>query len=197
MFTVGITGGIGSGKSTVCRVFELLGVPVFRSDDEGKRALAEDAEVQRDVLRTFGSALGTDGRLDRKALAAIVFNSPDALARLSAIIHPVVRASFVEWAAERSAPYVINEAAILVETGSYRSLDRLVTVEAPGPLRVARVVARDGSDPEQVASRMRNQTTAAEREAVAHAVIVNDDRTLVIPQVLDLHQRFLNEARQR
>ena len=194
MFTVGVTGGIGSGKSTVCRVFEVLGIPVFSSDVEAKHLLAEMGPVRSAVTEAFGPAIYPDGALDRKALAALVFRSPEALARLNAIVHPAVRQWFKEWASRQTAPYVINEAAILVETGAYKQLDRLVTVEAPEAVRVARVVARDGSTPEQVTQRMRNQTSADERKAVAHAVVVNDGKVMILPQVLRLHERFKREA---
>lgn len=196
MFTVGLTGGIGSGKTTVCRVFSVLGIPVFNSDEQAKLLLQDDPEVKAAVLQLFGSSVYPAGVLDRKALAQLVFNDPKALAGLNAIVHPAVRRAFQEWAESQQAPYVINEAAILVETGAYPSFDRLVTVEAPEDVRLARVMARDGSPEEQVRQRMSNQATEAQRREVAHAVIENDGYSMVLPQVLALHEKFNQEAQE-
>lgn len=196
MFTVGLTGGIGSGKTTVCRVFSVLGIPVFNSDEQAKLLLQDDPEVKAAVLQLFGSSVYPAGVLDRKALAQLVFNDPKALAGLNAIVHPAVRRAFQEWAESQQAPYVINEAAILVETGAYPSFDRLVTVEAPEDVRLARVMARDGSPEEQVRQRMSNQATEAQRREVAYAVIENDGHSMVLLQVLALHEKFNQEAQE-
>lgn len=194
MYTVGVTGGIGSGKSTVCRMFGVLGIAVFSSDDEGKRLLEEDPGVRMQLAATFGEGLHPHGRLDRKALAARVFNDTAALARLNAIVHPAVRSAFRTWAGRQSSPYVINEAAILVETGAWKELDRLVVVTAPEDERLRRVVQRDGTTAEAVRARMRNQAGDAQREAAAHSILVNDGHTLVIPQVLALHHDLLQRS---
>jgi dephospho-CoA kinase len=196
MFTVGLTGGIGSGKTTVCRVFSVLGIPVFNSDEQAKLLLQDDPVVKAAVVQLFGRSVYPAGKLDRKALAQLVFNDPKALAGLNAIVHPAVRRAFQEWAESQQAPYVINEAAILVETGAYRSFDRLITVEAPEDVRLARVMARDGSPEEQVRQRMANQATEAQRREVAHAVIENDGHSMVLPQVLALHEKFNQEAQE-
>lgn len=196
MFTVGLTGGIGSGKTTVCRVFSVLGIPVFNSDEQAKLLLQDDPEVKAAVLQLFGSSVYPAGVLDKKALAQLVFNDPKALAGLNAIVHPAVRRAFQEWAESQQAPYVINEAAILVETGAYPSFDRLVTVEAPEDVRLARVMARDGSPEEQVRQRMSNQATEAQRREVAYAVIENDGHSMVLLQVLALHEKFNQEAQE-
>jgi dephospho-CoA kinase len=196
MFTVGLTGGIGSGKTTVCRVFSVLGIPVFNSDEQAKLLLQDDPVVKAAVVQLFGRSVYPAGVLDRKALAQLVFNDPKALAGLNAIVHPAVRRAFKEWAESQQAPYVINEAAILVETGAYPSFDRLVTVEAPEDVRLARVMARDGSPEEQVRQRMSNQATEAQRREVAHAVIENDGYSMVLPQVLALHEKFNQEAQE-
>ncbi len=195
MFTVGVTGGIGSGKSTVCRIFGVLGIPVFSSDGEGKRLLDEDAGVRALVAAAFGAELYTRGRLDRKALAARVFNDAGALARLNAIVHPAVRQAFATWAGMQRAPYVINEAALLVETGAYRQLDHLIVVTAPEEERVRRVMARDGSDADQVRSRMRHQADDPQRAQAADTIIGNDGSTPLIPQVLAAHRKLLQLAR--
>lgn len=191
MFTVGVTGGIGSGKSTVCRIFSVLGIPVFSSDGEGRRLLECDPAVREALLGAFGTAVLVNGHTDRKALATLVFDDPEALARLNAIIHPAVRSAFAAWAAGQQAPYVINEAAILVETGTYKQLDHLITVEAPEQQRIYRVVLRDGTTEQAVAARMRNQATDEERTHAADSILVNDGNSLLIPQVLAVHERLI------
>lgn len=195
MLKVGVTGGIGSGKSTVCRMFGVLGIPVFSSDDEGKRLLAEDPEVRNALTAAFGGEIFVNEVLDRKALGALVFNDRDALERLSAIVHPAVRAAFNVWAEKQQAPYVINEAAILVETGGYKHLDHLVVVAAPEAERIARVMRRDDTTEEQVRARMSNQTDDATRAAVADSIIVNDGKAMVIPQVLVVYEQLKQKAR--
>ncbi|MBS1546967.1 MAG: dephospho-CoA kinase [Bacteroidetes bacterium] len=194
MWKVGLTGGIGSGKTTVAKVFAVLGVPVFSSDGEGRRLLAEDGAVQQEVRRAFGNAVIKAGVPDRKALAALVFSDGEALARLNGIIHPAVRASFAAWAALQHAPYVINEAAILVESGIHRQLDHLVVVEAPERERIQRVVLRDGIPEDAVHARMAKQTTDRARAEAADSVINNDGTILVIPQVLAVHRKILQLA---
>lgn len=189
MKKVGVTGGIGSGKSTVCEVLRVLGVPVFEADREAK-LLYGRPEVRNAVIATFGEAMYVGDVLDRKAVADRVFHDPEALAKLNAIIHPAVRRRFQEWAAEQQAPYVVMEAAILAETGGAKAFDHVVVVSAPEEVRLARVMKRDGVEEEAVRSRMRNQATEEERLRIADTVIINDDRTLVIPQVLDLHRQL-------
>lgn len=194
MYSVGVTGGIGSGKSTVCRVFSVLGIPVFSSDDEAKRLLDGDPATKQRLREVFGDAVFTGGKPDRKALAARVFNDAEALQRLNAIVHPAVREAFARWARRQNAPYVINEAAILVETGAYRTMDHLVVVTAPEQERVRRVMLRDGGTEAAVRARMRNQADEAALVAVAGSVIVNDGASLVIPQVLHVHGKLLQWA---
>lgn len=195
MLTVGLTGGIGAGKSTVARIFSVLGVPVFTSDDAGKRILQDDNDVRAQVIEAFGGSMYPNGMVDRKALGALVFTDASALAKLNAIVHPAVRAAFKQWALEQKAPYVINEAAVLIESGGYEQLDRLIVVTAPEEVRIARVMARDGSSSDNVKARMRNQIAQDKAVGSAQHVIVNDNATLVIPQVLAVHAQLLQRAR--
>lgn len=190
MFTVGVTGGIGSGKTTVCRVFAVLGIPVFSSDEAGRQLLARDPIVQQQLAETFGNEVLNAGTADRRALGQRVFNDPAALARLNAIMHPAVRRAFAAWVERQHAPYVINEAAILVETGMYKKLDHLIVVTAPEEERIRRVMARDGASREQVRARMRSQADDSTRNAAAGSIIVNDGQVLVIPQVMEVHARL-------
>lgn len=195
MYRVGLTGGIGSGKSVVARMFSVLGVPVFSSDEAGREVLQRDAEVRAQVIEAFGAAIYPAGVLDRKALAQVVFNDPAALKKLNGIVHPAVRKAFARWAEAQDAPYVINEAAILVESGGHAALDHLIAVSAPEAERIARVMKRDGVTADEVRARMRNQLGEEERLVHAGSVISNDGRTLVIPQVLAVHERLLQLAR--
>ncbi|MBL7980278.1 MAG: dephospho-CoA kinase [Flavobacteriales bacterium] len=187
MLKVGLTGGIGSGKSTVGRILRLLGVPLFAADEAGRQLLANDPEVHQALRARFGDAVFANGTPDRKAIANIVFNEPKALADLNAIIHPAVRKAFRSWAGEQQAPYVVMEAAILAETGGHSAFDRIVVVSAPEGVRVQRVMRRDGAGEQEVLARMRNQATEEQRLAIADHVIINDDTRLVIPQVIALH----------
>lgn len=194
MFTVGLTGGIGSGKSMVARLFEVLGIPVFRADDEGKRILNEDPTARKAVSEAFGAAMYANDLLDRNALAAVVFNDPTALRKLNAIVHPLVRERFRSWSAEQTSPYVVMEAAILVESGGAKVVDHLVVVNAPEDLRIQRVMQRDQVSESEVRARLRSQTDDAGRNSAANTIIVNDGHRMVIPQVLHLHQQLLKLA---
>ena len=188
MLKVGLTGGIGSGKSIVARVFGLLGVPVFEADAAGRQLLAVDPAVRGAIMERFGEAVVHHGAVDRKALAAVVFQDPQALADLNAIVHPAVRQAFRHWAEQQNAPYVLMEAAILFETGGHKAFDRVVVVSAPEPVRLKRVMARDRVTEAEVKARLRNQASEEDRLAIADHIIHNDDRHLVIPQVLQVHQ---------
>lgn len=194
MIRVGLTGGVGSGKSTVASLLRVLDVPVFDADAAGKNALDNDPALRDAVQQRFGAAIYRDGKLDRKALASIVFVDPLALKDLNALVHPAVRASFSNWCATQHASYVVMEAAILAETGGYAAFDRIIVVSAPEQLRIQRVIRRDGVEEEVVRARLRNQTSEAERLRIAQHVIINDDEQLVIPQVLAIHAELLNFA---
>lgn len=190
---VGVTGGIGSGKSMVCRILALLGVPIFYADEEAKRLMRTDERLRTALKKVFGDAAFPPGDVHRQALAAFVFKDAQALERMQALVHPAVREAFVHWTATQRAPYVVMEAAILVETGGDSAMDRLVVVSAPETLRIRRVMERDGWTEQQVLARMAAQATDAYREAAAHRVIRNDEARLLIPQVLEVHAWLLNE----
>ena len=194
MFKVGLTGGIGSGKSTVARMFAVLGIPVFDADEESRRLLQEDEAVKNAVIKTFGAVVYPQGKLDRAALASMVFRDEEALAKLNAIAHPAVRKRLGAWLDEQRSPYVLVEAALLVDTGWYRSMDHLIVVAAPEEERIRRVMSRDGVTEEQVRARMRNQISEEQRLAAAGSIIRNDGQELVIPQVLALHEQFVAQA---
>ena len=188
MLKVGVTGGIGSGKSSVCKILECLGVPVFRADDEGRRLLREDTEIQQKVVGLFGDSILVNGRLDRKKIAAIVFSDEKKLVQLNSVIHPAVRNSFLNWVDKQNAGIIIEEAAILFESGAYKNLDTVIVVTAPEKLRIERVMKRDNTTEQEVRVRMKNQISEEERVKRANHVIVNDGSTMLIPAVLELYK---------
>lgn len=194
MLKIGITGGIGSGKTTVCRVFELLGVPIYYADDESKIILNSDKEAKESVAKLFGnSILNADGTIDRKKLAALVFNKKEELDKLNAILHPAVGKHFDNWVNEQTAPYCIKEAAILFESGAYKQVDKVIAVVAPLELKIDRTLKRDGITKEEVLARIKNQMPDEEKVKKADFVIQNDELQLLIPQVLKLHRQILHK----
>lgn len=199
MLKLGITGGIGSGKTTVCQFFEILGVPVYYSDQRAKDLMHSDEVLMAQIRQAFGRDIySEDGILNRKALAAVVFADPGKLAALNGMVHPAVFRDFDRWAAARKeVPYVLKEAAILFESGSYRDCDYTILVKAPRELRIRRVVGRDGISEEEVVRRMDAQMSDEDKEARADFVVLNDEAQLLIPQVLLLHERLLQESRKR
>ncbi len=191
MLQIGLTGNIGSGKTTVCRVFEILGVPVYYADLRA-RAIMEDSAVVKQVAGAFGQDLiDESGHLKRKDLAAIVFNNREKLEKLNAMVHPLVRDDYRQWvAAQYNQAYVMQEAAILFETGMAASFDRVIVVAAPLELRIARVQQRDGVSRQEVLRRAANQLEEQELIERADFVIHNDDSRLVIPQVLAIDRQL-------
>ncbi len=191
MIKVGITGGIGSGKSLIARAFQTLGAPVFKADEEGKEALEEDPELREKVSAEFGAHLYGPEGLDRKALAEIVFGDEEKLQKLNRLIHPKVRERFQAWCEERSHhPYLIEEAAILIESGGHEMLDFLILVTAPEELRIQRVMERDSVSEGHVRKRMERQWSDAEKIPYADAVLQNDDSELLLPRILELDGKF-------
>jgi dephospho-CoA kinase len=192
---VGITGGIGSGKSVVCEIFSLLGVPVFNSDLEGRNILETNSKVIEAVKEIFGKEVYTDGKPNRKLIASYAFSDKTKLEKLNAIIHPAVNDRFHAWMLGHSeADYIVKEAAVLVESGAYKEMDYLVLVSAPDELKRSRVVKRDKINEEEIRKRSSNQMKEAELTKYAQFVIHNDEAELLIPQVLKLHDFFKNKG---
>jgi dephospho-CoA kinase len=189
MLKIGITGGIGSGKSTVCKVFEVLGIPVYYADAEAKKIL-ETEEVKKELQKLFGSSiLNANGEVNRKSVGNLVFNDPQKLAALNSIVHPAVGKHFEKWVSEQQqVPYVIKEAAILFESDAYKQVDKVITINAPLELRIERTMKRDLISREEVLARMKNQWTDEERAAKADIVLENAEKELLIPQILDTHK---------
>lgn len=192
MLTVGITGGIGSGKSTICRIFEVMEVPVFNADAEARRLQNEDPNIRSSMISLFGNEVYNDDGLNRKLVAELVFNNKLLLDQLNKIIHPATLIAFEKWKQDYSSNhYVIKEAAILFESKSNIGLDKIIVVSAAEELRIERIIKRDNISREQIISRMNNQLAEEERIAMADFVIVNDEKSAIIPQVLAVHEKLL------
>jgi len=193
MLKIGITGNIGSGKTTVSRLFELLGIPVFYSDEEAKKVMTTDAQLIAGIKQTFGhEAYFRDGTLNRKYIAGIVFNKESELQKLNSLVHPAVFRAFDHWVLQHvNAPYILKEAAILFESGSYKDCDYTILVTAPTPMRIARVMQRDAITQAEAQSRNDKQMPEDEKRELASYVLCNDNSRLLIPQVLALHEHFL------
>lgn len=193
---VGITGGIGSGKSTVCRIFhEALGIPIFYADIWAKKLLNYDPELRKSVVAIFGpEAYTEDESYNRAFVAQEAFADPAKLAALNALVHPAVEAESREWhnhQVELGFPYTLKEAALMVESGSHLHLDYMIVVIAPEALRIQRVVDRDKLTEEQVKARIRGQLPEAEKVKLADFVLVNDGSELLLPQIWAVHQAIL------
>ena len=192
MIRVGLTGGIGSGKTTAARLLELLGVPVYYADVRGRWLSDNDPEVVLKIKALFGeNAYLENGLLDRKYMAEKVFSDPGLLERLNGIVHPAVRKDYLEWAKRHAeAPYSVMETAILFESGFDRAVQKIVVVTASEELRIARTVRRDGTDEEAVRKRIAAQMNDRDRMGRADYVLYADDRELLIPQVLELDRKL-------
>lgn len=192
MLKVGITGNIGSGKTTISKIFEVLGTPVFYADDAAKTAMATDERLIEEIKSTFGQqSYFDDGTLNRKHLATIVFNNDEQLKKLNGLVHPAVFRAFDKWSENhKNARYLLKEAALLFESGSYKLCDCTIMVKAPFETRVERVIKRDNLSRTEIERREANQFPEEKKIALADYVINNDGTKLVIPQVLALHAKF-------
>jgi dephospho-CoA kinase len=191
---IGITGGIGSGKSLVCKIFNALGTPTYDADSRAKMVMTTDGILVEAIKKEFGVlSYDAKGVLNRQHLANSVFNQPDKLKRLNELVHPQVALDYKNWvSSQTNVKYVLKEAALLFESGSYQSLDKIIVVTAPETLRVQRVLIRDPHrSAEQTKEIIRNQMEEEEKAKRADYVIVNDETTLLIPQVLNLHLQFI------
>jgi dephospho-CoA kinase len=196
MLRVGLTGGIGSGKSTVAALFEVLGIPVGYADREAKEVMDHDPALREAITRHFGASAYAGGTLNRSWLASQVFPSPDKLGILNSLVHPATILAGQRWMEEQSgkAPYAVREAALIFESRSAASLDFIIGVYTPTPLRIHRAMLRDHSTKEQVLQRMRHQIDEDIKMRLCDVIIVNDDQQAIIPQVLNLHRRLLEMA---
>ena len=197
MLKVGITGGIGSGKTTVCKMFEKLGIPVYYADDRAKYLMQHEHFLIDQIKKNFGDDVYVNGTLDRKVLASKVFNDKAKLDLLNSLVHPAVFRDTERWIEEqkeKKVPYVLKEAALLVETGSYKALDKLIVVTAPINMRIQRVTERDNTDTEEVLARVRNQLPEEEKVKLASFIISNNNGLNELEQqVLKIHHEMTEE----
>ena len=183
---IGLTGGIGSGKSVVAKIFTTLGIPVFNADETAKMMMQSNPEVKAKLIEQFGSSIYNTSGLQKEKLAAIVFNDPFQLQLLNAIVHPVTIQAAKDWAAKQNSPYVIKEAALIFESGAADGLFKVIGVTAPLSLRIHRVMQRDGVSKEQVEARMQHQISDTIKMRLCDYVIQNNNQEMLIPQVLEL-----------
>lgn len=194
---VGITGGIGAGKTTVCQIFEALGVPVYYADERARHILMKNHELHSELRNHFGEEIfDGEGIPDRKKIAAIVFNDKEKLQTLNSLIHPRVGKDWKDWLSSRdyAFSYVLKEAALLFESGSFKQLDKIICVAAPDNLRISRVVSRDGVSEEDVKLRMKNQLSQELKISLSQFLILNDEKESLIPQVIRVHRKILKLA---
>ena len=183
---IGLTGGIGSGKSVVAKIFATIGIPVFNGDEAAKRIMQTSPEIKTKLIEQFGTDIYNAHGLDKEKLAAIVFNDPFQLQLLNAIVHPVTIQAAKDWAAKQNSPYVIKEAALIFESGAADGLFKVIGVTAPLSLRTHRVMQRDGITKDQVDARMRNQISDTIKMRLCDYVIDNNNQQMVLPQVLEI-----------
>jgi dephospho-CoA kinase len=188
---LGVTGGIGSGKTSVCKVFAVLGVPVFSADRVAREVIDRDAHIKDALNLIAGRDLYINGTLDRMALATLIFNDSKLLEKVNSLIHPVVLDHFVTWEKDQTAPYVIMEAAILFESGASKLVDKIATIIAPVEERMNRVMLRSKLSREQVVERMKNQMADDERLKLSDYIIYNSENDMIIPAVLKIHYDIL------
>jgi dephospho-CoA kinase len=184
--TIGITGGIGSGKSTVCQIFRILGIPVFEADLVAKNLINSNTEIKNGLIALFGNDIyGADNHINRKMLANLIFNDDFLLGQVNQLVHPAVRNEFLNWSKIQDSDYIIHEAAILFESGFYKLMDYNILVSAPEELRIERVTKRENIAPGKVRERMAKQWPDEEKRKLANLEIVNDNKKLIIPQILE------------
>lgn len=189
--TIGITGGIGSGKSTVSNVFRLLGIPVFEADVVAKQLMNSNEQLKTALKAIFDNEIYThDGLLDRKKLAGYIFNNNELLEKVNNIVHPLVRQAFHQWHEIQETKYVIHEAAILFESGFYKMMDFTILITAPEQIRIERVAKRDGISSEEVKHRISKQWSDEIKRPLATIELINDNKNLIIPQIVDIDKKL-------
>lgn len=198
MLRVGITGGIGAGKTTVCKIFQALGISVFDADRSAKRMMAEDPELRSQLIAQFGPAsFGEDGILNRKYLSEKVFTNDAELNRLNLLVHPFVLKDYESWLQKiPHAPYSIREAAILLESGTYKDLDVIIVIDSPEELRIKRVIQRDKRSEAEIRSIISKQWPMEKKQKFASFIIQNNEKQFLIPQVLHLHELLKSQSEQ-
>ncbi len=191
MLKIGLTGGIGSGKTTVAHVFEVLGIPVYYADDAAKRLMNEDSKLKQQIIQHFGEESYVHGTLNRTYLSSVVFSDTEKTKLINSIIHPATLADAELWMNKQTTPYAIKEAALIFEAGAEKQLDLVIGVQAPLPTRIQRVMQRDNITEEAVLARMQKQMNEEEKMSRCDFVLVNDEKEILIPQVVALHEKIM------
>ena len=191
MLRIGLTGGIGSGKSTVAKIFEVLGIPVYYADDAAKQIMNTDEALKREIIKHFGAESYIDEKLNRAYIAGKVFDNRENLELLNLLTHPATIRDAESWMGKQTAPYAIKEAALIFESGSEKFLDYVVGVDAPEALRISRTMQRDHISTEEVRNRMKNQMNEEKKMSLCKFTILNNEQQPVLPQVLALHDQLL------
>jgi len=191
MLRIGITGGLGSGKSTIAHIFEVLGIPVYYADAASKKLMNEDEKLKVAVQNLFGKEVYPEGKLDRKYLAKIVFKDEKKLELLNSIVHPATLLNAAEWMKQQTSSYAIKEVALIFESGAHKSLDYVIGVKSPLELRLQRTIQRDNISKDDAMARITKQMDEEAKINRCDFVIINDEQQMLIPQVLELHQKFL------
>lgn len=195
MLKVGLTGGIGSGKSTVAKVFETLGIPVYKADDEAKRLMTTDPELIKQIKFHFTDQAYQNNKLNKPYLSAVVFNNKRQLELLNSIVHPFTIEDGKAWMERQKTPYAIKEAALIFESGSQGEFDIIIGVYAPETLRIHRTIQRDKTNKDQVKSRMENQIKEEVKMKLCDEVLINNEQELLLPQIVALHEKILARAK--
>ena len=195
MLKIGLTGGIGSGKSTVAKVFESLGVPVYKADDEAKKLMATDPQLINLIKKHFSEEVYKEGKLDKAYLASVVFNNKEKLNLLNSLVHPFTIEDGKSWMKRQQTSYAIKEAALIFESGSQGEFDFIVGVYAPETLRIQRTIQRDKTDKELVRLRMQNQIKEEIKMKLCDEVLINNEQELLVPQIIALHEKLLAKAK--
>lgn len=196
MFRVGLTGGIGSGKTTVAKIFEVLGIPVYYADDAAKKIMNTDDDLRKAITEKFGAESYINDQLNRPYIASVVFNDNEKLELLNSLTHPATIRDANKWMIEQKSPYSIKEAALIFESGSAEHLDYVIGVFTPLPLRIKRIMERDHITKEEVLIRMSRQIDEDIKMRLCDTVIKNDEQHMVTTQVLQLHERLLSLSKQ-
>lgn len=194
MLKIGITGGIGSGKTTVAKVFEVLGIPVYYADEAAKEIMHKNEPLKQQLIFHFGKDTYVDGKLNRKHLSSIVFADKEKLELLNSLVHPVTIAEAEQWFKQQQSPYVLKEAALLFESGAAEGLDYIIGVTAPVTVRIKRVMDRDGVTADEVKKRILNQIDETIKIRLCDFIIHNDEQQMILPQVLQLHEELLKRT---
>ena len=192
MKKIGITGGIGSGKTYVASVFKSLGIPIFNADIQAKKIMTSSGKLIKLVKEEFGNEIYKDSDLNKEKLASIVFSNSDKLQKLNSLVHPIVKEEFNNWCKKQTSPYVIKEAAILFESNSHIGLDAVICVSAPLDLRMRRLLNRDDYSKKEIKKRIENQISQEEKEKRSDYIIVNNEKDLLLPQIIKIHKVLLS-----